>query len=80
MPDFIDKKPIFKDISVIDGRIYISGSVYDRKNKVSNLQSIEVSQDGVLTEKRKKLFSNEVTKKKKEVLSILKSLQVANDF
>lgn len=64
MPDFIDKEPIFEDISIIDGRIYILGSVYDRKNKVSNLLAIEVSRDGILTDNRKKLFSTKVTKKK----------------
>ncbi|MEY8848001.1 hypothetical protein AB9K26_04260 [Psychroserpens sp. XS_ASV72] len=62
MKDFKDKEPEFEEIAVIDGRIYILGSVYDKKEKVANLLAVEISEDGKLTDNAKKLFSTKVTK------------------
>lgn len=62
MPDLIDREPEFEDIMVISNRIYILGSVYDKKNKVANLLCVEVSADGKLSDNKKKLFSTTVTK------------------
>lgn len=64
MDDFKDKEPVFEDITVLDGRIYIVGSVYDKKEKVANLLAAEISEDGNLTNNTKKLFSTKVTKNK----------------
>lgn len=64
MADFKDKEPVFEDITVLDGRIYILGSVYDKKEKVANLLAAEISIDGNLTNNTKKLFSTKVTKNK----------------
>lgn len=62
MQDFLDKEPEFEDISVINDKVYIFGSVYDKKNKVANLLAVEISTDGKLTNNAKTLFSTEVTK------------------
>lgn len=66
MPEFNDDEPDFEEISVINNRIYILGSVYDKKNKISNLLAVEVAEDGKLTTNKKKLFSTEVTKNREK--------------
>lgn len=66
MDDFIDKEPNFEEIAVLNNRIYIIGSVYDRKNKVNNLLAVEISEDGKLTTNTKKLFSTKVTKNREK--------------
>lgn len=63
MPDFIDKEPNFEDFFVINDKVFILGSVYDKKNKIYNLLAVEVDKDGKLTDNKKKLFSTKVTKK-----------------
>ncbi|MGS2727648.1 hypothetical protein ACU8DI_13645 [Psychroserpens sp. BH13MA-6] len=62
MGDFKDKEPEFEEIAVLDGRIFILGSVYDKKEKVANLLAAEIAEDGTLTKNTKKLFSTKVTK------------------
>lgn len=62
MDDFKNKEPEFEEIAIIDGRIFILGSVYDKKEKISNLLAVEVSEDGKMTKNAKKLFSTQVTK------------------
>ena len=62
MDDFMDKEPEFEDIVVISNRVYIFGSVYDKKSKVANLLAVEVSPEGKLTNNKKSLFSTTVTK------------------
>ena len=62
MKDFKDKEPEFEDIAVLDGKIFIIGSMYDKKEKVANLLAVEISEEGKLTDNRKKLFSTQVTK------------------
>lgn len=64
MKDFKDKEPEFEEIAVIDGKVFILGSVYDKKAKVANLLAVEISEAGKLTSNRKKLFSTKVTKKR----------------
>ena len=66
MDDFIDKEPVFEEIAVLNNRIYIIGSVYDRKNKINNLLAVEISEEGKLTSNTKKLFSTEVTKNREK--------------
>ena len=62
MDDFKDKEPEFEDIAVLDGKVFILGSVYDKKAKEANLLAVEISEDGKLTTNAKKLFSTKVTK------------------
>lgn len=62
MDDFLDREPEFEDISAINGKIYIFGSVYDKKSKMANLLAVEISEEGKLTTNKKKLFSTPVTK------------------
>ncbi len=64
LPEFNGKDISFEDIAVINNKIHILGSVYDKKSKQSNLFGIEVSEDGKLTKNKKKLFSAKVTKKR----------------
>ncbi|OUS00454.1 hypothetical protein A9Q86_10810 [Flavobacteriales bacterium 33_180_T64] len=64
MKDFKDKEPVFEEIAVLDGKVFILGSVYDKKAKVANLLAVEISEDGKLTSNRKKIFSTKVTKKR----------------
>ncbi|MFD2915578.1 hypothetical protein ACFS29_08010 [Psychroserpens luteus] len=66
MDDFIDKEPVFEEIAVLNDKIYIIGSVYDRKNKINNLLAVEISEDGKLTTNTIKLFSTEVTKNREK--------------
>jgi hypothetical protein len=66
MDDFIDKEPVFEEIAVLDDRVYMIGSVYDKKNKINNLLAVEISEDGKLTSNTKKLFSTEVTKNREK--------------
>lgn len=62
MPDLIDKEPEFEEIAVLNNRIYIFGSVYDRKNKEANLLAVEISEDGKLTDNKIKLFTTKVAR------------------
>lgn len=66
MPDLIDKEPEFEEIAVLNNKIYLFGSVYDRKNKVSNLVAVNVSEDGKLGDNKISLFSTEVTKNREK--------------
>ncbi len=62
MDDFKDKEPEFEEIAVLDGKVFILGSVYDKKAKEANLLAVEISEDGKLTTNAKKLFTTKVTK------------------
>ncbi|AXT19042.1 hypothetical protein D7030_14575 [Flavobacteriaceae bacterium AU392] len=64
LSEFNGKDIDFEDFAVINNGIYVFGSVYDKKTKISNLFGFEVSEDGKLTNKKKKIFSTKVTKKK----------------
>ncbi|WP_134200916.1 hypothetical protein [Meridianimaribacter flavus] len=66
MDDFINKEPVFEEIAVLNNKVYIIGSVYDKKSKVYNLLSVEISEDGKLTKNKKKLFSTQVTKNREK--------------
>ncbi|MEM5565951.1 hypothetical protein WNY78_12590 [Psychroserpens sp. AS72] len=62
MDDFKDKEPVFEEIAVLNNKVYIIGSVYDKKNKINNLLAVEISEEGKLTTNTIKLFSTKVTK------------------
>lgn len=66
MDDFNDKEPNFEEIAVLNNKVYILGSVYDKKNKIYNLLAVEIAEDGKLTSTKKKLFSAEVTKNREK--------------
>ncbi len=62
--EFKGKEIDFDDLAVIEDKIYIFGSVFDRKAKKNNLFAFEVAPDGRVTKNRKSLFSTSVTKKR----------------
>ncbi len=64
LPDFKGKEIDFEEIKVLNDRIYILGSIYSRKEKISRLFAMEVSASGKITSNKKKIFSIKVTKKK----------------
>ena len=62
--EFNGKDIDFDDIAVINNKVYILGSVYDKGKKQNNLFAFEVSTDGKVTKNRKSLFKTSVTKKR----------------
>ncbi|MDT0559025.1 hypothetical protein RM697_10220 [Ichthyenterobacterium sp. W332] len=66
LPDMKGKDLEFEDLAVIADRIYVFGSVYDRKEKISNLFGVEVALDGKLSNNVVKLFSTKVTKRREQ--------------
>ncbi len=66
LPDFKDKEPEFESIAVLDDKAYILGSIYDRKNKESDLVAIEIAENGKVVGEGKILFSTKITKKKEK--------------
>ena len=63
LPDLGKKEPDFEKIEVIDGKVYLFGSTYDRKEKKANLVGLEISEEGVLSGNNTILFETTVTKK-----------------
>jgi len=64
LDEFNGKDIDFDDIAVINDKVYILGSVYDKKAKENNLFAFQVSEDGKVTSNRKSLFKTAVTKKR----------------
>ncbi len=62
LENFKNKEPEFEEIAVVDGKILILGSVYDKKAKIANMLAAEISADGKEVSNRKVLFSTKVTK------------------
>jgi hypothetical protein len=56
------KKIIFEDFVVLDQKLYVFGSVFDRKAKKLNLYAFQVSEDGKLSSEKKEILSASVTK------------------
>src|SRR5690606_40324881 len=48
IPDVKDREVDFEDIFLLNGKLYIIGSVYDKKQKIFRLVGTEVSEKGVL--------------------------------
>jgi len=58
-----DKDVDFEDIFLLNGKLYVIGSVYNRKDKIFNLVGTQVSEDGILSKSGNILFDAEVAKK-----------------
>ena len=58
-----DKEVEFEDIFLLNGKLYVIGSVYNRKDKIFNLVGTPVSEDGVLGKEGVVLFDAQVAKK-----------------
>lgn len=64
LENFKNKEPQFEEIAVVDGKILMLGSLYDKKAKIANMLAAEISADGKEVSNRKVLFSTKVTKNK----------------
>ncbi|KIA82736.1 hypothetical protein [Flavobacterium sp. AED] len=62
LPELDDKEIGFEEITILNDRIYVIGSVYKRKEKIFNLVGIEFSEDGVLSNKMVTMFESQVAK------------------
>jgi hypothetical protein len=62
LPELDDKEIGFEEITILNDRIYVIGSVYKRKEKIFNLVGIEFSEDGVLSNKMITMFESQVAK------------------
>lgn len=63
IPEMNGKEVDFEDIYLLNGKLYVIGSVYNKKDKIFNLVGTEVSDKGILSKTGTTLFSAEVEKK-----------------
>jgi len=66
LSSYKDRSIDFEEITLIGSKVYVFGSVYDKKAKISNLFGVEVLENGKLSNEQVKLFSTEVTKKREQ--------------
>ena len=62
LPELADKEISFEEITLLNDRLYVIGSVYKRKDKIFNLVGIEFSEDGVLSNNMITMFESQVAK------------------
>lgn len=63
LPEFQDKDIDFEEVFLLDGKLYIIGSVYQRKEKIFKLVAFKVSDNGTVNDKFIPLFESGVEKK-----------------
>lgn len=63
IPKISDKEIDFEEVYLLNGKLYVIGSVYNRKDKIFNLVANQVSEQGVLSSQSTVLFNAEVAKK-----------------
>ena len=63
LPDLNDREVEFEDIYLLSGKLYVVGSVYNRKEKIFNLVASPLSEEGKLSKDGIILFKAEVEKK-----------------
>jgi len=63
LPDLDDREVEFEDIYLLSGKLYVVGSVYNRKEKIYNLVASPLSEQGKLSKDGIILFKAEVEKK-----------------
>lgn len=63
IPEMNGKEVDFEEIYLLEGKLYVIGSVYNKKEKIFNLVGTEVSDKGILSKSGTTLFSAEVAKK-----------------
>ncbi|WP_179319104.1 hypothetical protein [Winogradskyella helgolandensis] len=66
LSSYKDRSIDFEEITLIGSKVYVFGSVYDKKAKISNLFGVEVLENGQLSNEQVKLFSTKVTKKREQ--------------
>ncbi len=62
LPELNDKDLDFEELILLKNRIYLIGSVYNRKEKIFTLSAFEFSENGVLSDKSTTLFESKVAK------------------
>ncbi|WP_157730276.1 hypothetical protein [Tenacibaculum jejuense] len=77
-PELKNKDLDFESLKVIGNKIYVFGSMYDRKNKEFDLAAIEINADGTLNDAQKVIFKTPVTKKKERGAFYFKKSPVEN--
>jgi hypothetical protein len=65
IPDMDDKEVDFEEIFMLNGKVYVIGSIYNKKSKIFNLTATQVSDEGILDKNSTVLFDAEVAKKSK---------------
>ena len=63
LPEVKDKDIDFEEIIMLDGKVFVIGSVFQNKEKIFKLVGIEFSEDGKLSNNMIPLFEAEVEKK-----------------
>jgi hypothetical protein len=63
IPEVKDREVDFEEIYLLNGKLYVIGSVYDKKEKIFRLVGTEVSEKGILSKDNIILFQAEVAKK-----------------
>lgn len=63
IPQVQDREVDFEEIYLLNGRLYVIGSVYEKKEKIFRLVGTEVSEKGILSKDNNILFQAEVAKK-----------------
>jgi hypothetical protein len=66
VPPVKDRDVDFEDIFLLNDKLYVIGSVYDKKTKKFNLVANALSEDGVLSKNNTVLFEAEVEKKSRK--------------
>jgi hypothetical protein len=63
IPEINGKEVDFEEIFLLSGKLYVIGSVYNKKEKIFTLVGTEVSDNGILSKNGTTLFTAEVEKK-----------------
>ncbi|MFP9100412.1 hypothetical protein ACLI09_15280 [Flavobacterium sp. RHBU_24] len=63
IPDLNDKEVEFENLYLLNGKLYVVGSVYNKKEKIFNLVATPLSEEGKLSKDGVVLFKSEVEKK-----------------
>ncbi|WP_116786929.1 hypothetical protein [Flavobacterium psychrotrophum] len=63
IPDLNDREVEFENLYLLNGKLYVVGSVYNKKDKIFNLVATPLSEEGKLSKDGVVLFKSEVEKK-----------------
>lgn len=66
LPELKDKEVEFEEVALLNGKPYIIGSVYHKKDKIYTLVGVELGEDGKLKKDMITLFESEVAKNKQK--------------
>lgn len=62
LPEYNDKDLDFEEVELLNNKLYLIGSVFNRKEKIFNLIAVEFSENGKLSDKSTTLFESKVAK------------------